>query len=336
VTIQEPIQRYRTDIYRQIVGSPSAWKPHDIGSKEQFQRPLTAEHLTAIDQLLAKTRHLQPQEITRQDFDHPLLNAFMSDAFDEIQHGRGFVVATGVTRERYSEEDFERIYWGLGTHLGNGVVQSPRGDRLGRVQYQPPSPNYAQRAYTSQGELVAHADTHEIIGLMCVRRSRTGGASGLVSSLAAHNELLEKRPDLLEPLYEGYQFATREAIRRGQELTPYTVPVFSYVDGELSCYYNRAYIDHAEQFTGPIPPKLREAMNYLNEFFARDENVLTFMLEPGDMAFWHNFTVLHSRTHFEDDDDPAYKRLLLRLWLTVPEGGRPMVPVYYRDLVAAL
>jgi hypothetical protein len=77
-------------------------------------------------------------------------------------------------------------------------------------------------------------------------------------------------------------------------------------------------------------------MDYLNEFFAREENVLTFMLEPGEMLLWHNFTMLHSRTHFEDDDDPAYKRLLLRLWLNVPKNGRPMVPVYYRDLVNAL
>jgi hypothetical protein len=330
------IKRYRTEICNEIIGPPSAWKPRDIGTKDQFKQTLSADQLAVIDQLLDATRRLKPQEVTRQDFNHPVVNALMADVFEEIQHGRGFVVLTGVTRDRYSDEDFERIYWGLGTHLGEGIVQSPRGDRLGRVQYLPPSPDYAQRAYTSQGELVAHADTQEIVGLMCVRRSRTGGASGLVSSLAAHNELLQKRPDLLEPLYDGYQFATREAIRRGQELTPYTVPVFSYVDGTLSCYYNRAYINHAEKFTGPIPPKLREAMDYLNEFFAREENVLTFMLEPGEMLLWHNFTMLHSRTHFEDDDDPAYKRLLLRLWLNVPKNGRPMVPVYYRDLVNAL
>lgn len=336
MNVQKPIEHFRTEICRDIIGPPSVWLPKDIGTKHQFKIALSAEHLAAIDELLNKTRYLKPQEVTRQDFDHPLLNKLMAGVFDTIQNGRGFAVLTGVTSDRYSEEEFERIYWGLGTHLGNGVIQSPRGDRLGRVQYQPPTPQYAQRAYTSQGELVAHCDTHEIIGLMCVRRSRTGGASGLVSSLAAHNELLKNRPDLLEPLYDGYQFATREAIHRGQELTPYTVPVFSYVDGKLSCYYNRAYIYHAERFTGPLPPKLREAMDYLNEFFARDENVLTFMLERGDMVFWHNFTIVHSRTHFEDDDDPTYKRLLLRLWLTVPKGGRPMVPVYYRDLVAAL
>jgi hypothetical protein len=41
------------------------------------------------------------------------------------------------------------------------------------------------------------------------------------------------------------------------------------------------------------------------------------------MMLWHNWTNLHSRTAFEDD--PASRRLLLRLWLTVP-GGRPADP----------
>ncbi len=336
MNMQQPIQRFRTEMCKEIIGPPSAWKAADIGPKETFTLRLTDDHLDAIDQLLAQTCHLQPQDIIRSDFDHPLINTLMAEAFDQIQNGRGFIVVSGVTPERYNPEQFERIYWGLGTHLGVGVVQSPRGDRLGRVQYEPPNPNFSPRAYTSLGELVAHADTHEIIGLMCVRRSRTGGMSGMVSSLAAHNEFLEKRPDLLEPFYEGYQFATREAERRGQELTPYTVPVFSYFKGKLSCYYNRAYFNHAEKYTGTLPPKLREAMDYMNDFLVNPENITYFQLESGDMTFWHNMTILHSRTHFEDDDEPKYKRLLLRLWLRVPKGGRPMIPVYYRDLVNAL
>jgi hypothetical protein len=36
------------------------------------------------------------------------------------------------------------------------------------------------------------------------------------------------------------------------------------------------------------------------------------------MLLWHNYTALHSRTAFEDW--PDRKRLLLRLWLTVPNG----------------
>jgi hypothetical protein len=48
-----------------------------------------------------------------------------------------------------------------------------------------------------------------------------------------------------------------------------------------------------------------------------------FMLEPGEMLFWHNWTNFHSRTAFEDS--PTQRRLLLRLWLNI-ENGRHVAP----------
>jgi hypothetical protein len=333
MTLVQQIQPARTEVFRQRVDHPNAWTVPDIGGKANVTVSLTAAQFKAIDELLAKTVHLAPQAVTREQFDHPALNDFLVEIKNEIMNGRGFVVITGITRDRYSEDQFERIYWGFGTHWGHAVLQSPRGDRLGHVRYIPPAPEHATRAYTSANELYPHADANEIVGLMCVQKAKSGGVSSLMSSIAAHNVMLKERPDLLEPLYEGYQFTTREALHRGQQLTPYRVPIFSSIDGNISCYYNRAYIYRAEEFTGKLPEKLVEAMRYLDSILERDDIALSFMLEPGEMAIWHNFTVLHSRTAFEDDDDPSLKRHLLRLWLDVP-NGRPMIPVYYRDLVA--
>ena len=47
---------------------------------------------------------------------------------------------------------------------------------------------------------------------------------------------------------------------------------------------------------------------------------MEFLLQPGDMIFINNLTVLHARSGFENDPDPAKKRLLLRLWLATPDG----------------
>lgn len=45
---------------------------------------------------------------------------------------------------------------------------------------------------------------------------------------------------------------------------------------------------------------------------------------PGDMQFVMNYSVLHSRTAYEDFDDLDRKRHLLRLWLFLPElSDRP-------------
>ena len=42
-------------------------------------------------------------------------------------------------------------------------------------------------------------------------------------------------------------------------------------------------------------------------------------LEPGDMQFANNYVTLHTRSAYEDHDDPAKKRLLWRLWLMNPD-----------------
>ena len=46
--------------------------------------------------------------------------------------------------------------------------------------------------------------------------------------------------------------------------------------------------------------------------------------EPGDIQLISNHTVIHSRTDYEDFEEPEKKRHLLRLWLSLehPEGFR--------------
>jgi hypothetical protein len=46
-------------------------------------------------------------------------------------------------------------------------------------------------------------------------------------------------------------------------------------------------------------------------------------LAPGDMQFVYNHTQLHDRTAFVDWPEPARRRHLLRLWLSIP-GDRPL------------
>jgi hypothetical protein len=43
-------------------------------------------------------------------------------------------------------------------------------------------------------------------------------------------------------------------------------------------------------------------------------------LRPGDMQILNNHVTLHSRTEFEDFEEPAKKRCLFRLWLAPPDG----------------
>ncbi len=313
-----------TPIHRERIDHPSAWTARELGSPDPLRLPLTAVQLDAIDALLERTRHLAPQAVTRADFDHPLVNALAAEMRRRIMDGRGVVIVSGVSRARYTEDEFERIYWGLGTHLGTGAVQSGKGDRLARVASDPA--DKVNRGYRSPRELHMHTDSYEVVGLMSVRAAKSGGLSGLVSSLAIHNELLATRPDLLPPLYRGYRFASDEARFSTKAVTDDPIPVFSTVDGVVSCSYEPTHMRNAAAVLGePLPADLTEALACFDAIANREDMALRFLLQPGEMMIWHNYTNLHSRTAFEDD--PLHPRLLLRLWLSVP-APRPYDPAF--------
>ncbi len=54
-----------------------------------------------------------------------------------------------------------------------------------------------------------------------------------------------------------------------------------------------------------------EAINAIQ--FAAEQHMLSIKLKPGDLLFWNNLALLHSRTGFTDS--PDRRRHLLRIWL---------------------
>ena len=52
----------------------------------------------------------------------------------ELEHGRGIVLWRGLPVERYSDDQLRRLYWGLGTHLGQARYQNAHGELIGEVR----------------------------------------------------------------------------------------------------------------------------------------------------------------------------------------------------------
>lgn len=306
--------------YPAQITTPAAWTSASIGGKAGLTHHLTPAQIAAFDQVLARTRHLKPQQTTKADFDHPEITALMAWLDKEIRHGRGAVLLAGLTRQTHSEEDMERIYWGIGTCLGEPAVQSSAGERLGHVRHVKDDP--VARGYRSNDELIPHTDPHRIVGLMCLQRSETGGFSRLVSALAIHNAIQASRPNLLEPLYEGYHFAIAEAQFSDKPVTDFKIPVFCCIDGQVSCGYVRYFMEAAAKLRGEtLSPTFIEAIDYFDRLAESDDLRVKFLLEPGEMLIWHNFQMLHARDAYQDS--PEHTRHLLRLWLKV-ENDRPI------------
>ena len=316
-----------TYVHREHIDHPSAWTSRSIGGKLGLVYRLEPRHLDAFDGILAATSHTEPLDVMRPQFEHPAIEPMMAEIRDILLKGRGSVIISGLTRERYSDEQFERMYWGFGLHLGVPISQSYRGDCLGRVTQTETGPdNPADRGYKGSGELRPHTDNNaSIVGLMCVQKAAEGGYSLLASSAAIHNAILATRPELLDVLYEGYYMTSQEATLRSNPHEDLRIPVFSYVDGHLSCLFNRGFYERANLFRNDMRPEFDEATKLVEALAQREDIQLRFILEPGEILLVNNYTALHARTTFKDS--PLLKRSLLRLWLTVP-NGRPLGEAY--------
>ena len=68
-------------------------------------------------------------------------------------------------------------------------------------------------------------------------------------------------------------------------------------------------------------------MALYNEIGRRRPDLLGVLEQPGDILFLNNWVTFHRRSEFEDHEEPARKRHLLRIWLSVP-NSRPLNPMY--------
>ncbi|WP_088014323.1 TauD/TfdA family dioxygenase [Gottfriedia acidiceleris] len=310
-------------ILKEKVKGSVAWKGTDLAKDESWIYYLSEETIVELENALAhvKQKGLKAPNFNKEDFKVSNLLNEIDYFVEELENGRGFLLIRGLPIERYTDEEASIIYWGLGLHMGTPVSQNANGELLGHVRDQGLSlENSNVRGYQTKLHLPFHADGSDVVGLLSLRKGKSGGESSIISSMAVYNEILEKNPEYLGILCRPFNFDRRGEEGPG-ESPIFTSPIFSYYDGKLSCRYVRLFIESAQSKTGIQLSKVEiEALDLLDSLL-HDENLhFNMMLEPGDMQFVNNYTVLHSRTQYEDYEELDQKRHLLRLWLTMPNG----------------
>ncbi|MDP3520235.1 MAG: TauD/TfdA family dioxygenase, partial [Hydrogenophaga sp.] len=287
------------------ITGPAVWKGPAIANDTAWVHHLTPATIAVFDAALAqlKARGLTFPNFGKDDFPLHALAADFARYADELENGRGFLLLRGLPVERYTEEEINCLYYGLGLHMGTPVRQNPRGELLGAVMNVGDVTKKSTRVYETNLYLPYHSDPSDVVGLLCIRKAQQGGLSSLVSVAAIYNEILARRPEFIGLYYRPMYF---EHLCEPQ---PSLSPIFSFHQGKLSCRYLRQYLELGHEIMNqPLSRVEIAALDLFDEVMHDPAIRLDMMLQPGDIQFANNYAVLHSRNEFEDDEDLAKRR----------------------------
>ena len=173
------------------------------------------------------------------------------------------------------------------------------------------------RLYKTREQLGFHTDGADIIGLLCLRPTRSGGRSRVASSAAVYNEILRRRPDLVPVLYEPFPF-DRNGEERPGEPPFFSIPLVREAKGGIGTFYIGWYIRGSQRHASAprLSPAQREVIDLIDAIAEDPAFHLEMEFASGDIQWLKNSVTLHARTEYEDFAEPERKRHRLRLWLT--------------------
>ena len=302
----------------QLFDHPAAWRGDELLARPDWRRELSPGD---IEDILAGRRCI-----------------LLADVQDALENGSGGTLIRGFPSGVHSEEACRDFFLKVASQIGTPVSQSATGEILFSVRdagFKDDDPR--TRGPNTSKKLSYHTDRCDVIGFLCLKQAKSGGENDVVSSVALYNEILERRPDLLEVLTEPFYYK-RHNVDTGNELTHCQQPIFSIYQDHFAANILRVLIERA--YSSPefpdMTPIQQEALDFVETVANEPGFAARFRQEPGDMVFLNNFVTFHRRSEFEDHEDPREKRHLLRVWLSVP-NSRPLHPDFagnYGDTAA--
>lgn len=303
---------------------PGAWTADtlDPGWCRPFSTAEVDELADALETFRRSSPELDLAAMTAESFPLDTLHGTIADLRRRLVDGDGVAAFEGFPVDRFSTDELRAVWWGLAMAIGTPVPQSHRGDVIGDVSDLGTGiSGRTGRGYTSNAELNFHADAADASGLFFLRTAREGGVTRLASSVATHDAIEARRPDLLAELYRPLPWSWQGNQPPGERAW-YEMPVFGRVGDRVACAIVRTNILLAAQNAGApeLTERQREAVQYVVDVAAEPGMWVERSFAPGAMLFVHNHTTLHLRTAFVDWPEPARRRHLLRIWLSLPNN----------------
>ncbi len=324
----------------QPIRDSSAWDPAELRGTDAWVYRLSEAEIEDIHDAVAaaEARGADIMDITRENFPLLRLEPALADIGAEIRDGRGMALVRGLPTEGRSRWQLAAAFWGLGCYMGKAKSQNGRGHLLGHVLdlagkgFKTPE----VRGYMNGSALDFHTDRTDILSLCCLAPAMTGGEHRICSSATAYNEMLKRRPDLVDELTFHFYRTRNGEIPVGETEPFIRQPVFSVKDGYFTGRSCGLKVIQAQDLPGV--PKLTARQSEANALYLdlSDELALDMALEAGDITYVNCHVTLHARTDFEDWPEPERKRHLLRLWLNDTEFQRPLVESVAREVNAGV
>ena len=299
------------------------WTAAEVADPETWTELLSPGEIDELEAAVAHAFGVSDDflAIGKAEFPLPTLDPRLKAIERELMDGRGFVRLRGLPRDRWSNDQMNMAYWGIGAHLGKPWPQNAKGHLLGDVT----DHGKAVGDPTSRGNEIGlvgldfHCDGSDLVGLMCLQTGISGGLSAVCNSVALHNRLVAERPDLAAELYKPLPFDYRGEQAPGKPGW-YLMPGFTRLI--------RPYILASQRH--PDAPRLTdkaiEALTWMQDHAEGGAYSVIMDFQPGDMQFINNYHVLHGRSAYEDDRAAGKVRHLKRLWLeTEALAERPEV-----------
>jgi len=315
---------------RHIDRSPIAWTNDALAPDAGVVRVSAAcrGELLATAKLLVDNP-LPQLSLRPRDFEMPACRAMMDEVREILRDGIGFVLIDRLPVDAVDRETAIKLYWLLGNMVDQAVAQKWDGlmsydvRDTGRKN----TPGSGVRSSITNAGQDYHTDNAfntppDYVALFCLQEAMKGGVSGIVSFQTAHNRLLERRPDLLERLYQPFCF-DRQAEHAPNDPQRFSwVPVFSYDGERIVTRFSDWLIKAGYVVAGEEMDDLgQQALDAMTAVINEPGMGREFHFEPGQIQILDNRRIGHRRTAFEDWPEPEKRRHLVRLWFR--HEGRP-------------
>jgi len=321
---------------------PQAWTAEQARQDHSWVQRLSAEEAAGFTAALHHAQALGKPLLAMAPADFPLPAASreaLTRAIATTQGRWGMCLVKGMPTDDWTEAECRLAYWGMSLHMGVGRTQNRASEIINDVR--DAGGDYkvkGGRGYNTNAGLDFHQDSCDVVSLLCRRTARQGGTSKVISSIALRDEVSRLRPDLI-PVLQGTWYHSYQGTNDPSQPPFYRCPIFGDDPENFAARTNRKNIDAAQRDFPEVPrltEQQRQALDLFDELMPGDELCFTMELERGDLQLLNNYVTLHSRTPFEDFEEPDLKRHLLRLWLSIPTSA-PLPPQweeYYGDVRA--